>query len=560
MFEPKRLLALALVASPLAGQDRITVLEATAAGGATIRSWDEANPAGAPTTVLTDVVIRPVEITNRTQQDAFDPDRPRLGVRLGVPTLELPGGGRILRYSRLGGARWGFVLVSSSGVASVLHEIAGVGAGGLEDPYEPRIGIAPDGRHASFATVAGALHLARLDGGVWPSSGAPTRPIPLPAGVAVEPFSMTPGTASLFYVTDDDRVRRCALVDGALPQDVTPAGGPRLKDELALSGDGSKLVFLYGPRDLYTIYLVGDAGPAQALPPPPAKYEEPGYLPDVVGGPELMLDETGGKLLYTDATIRDEIYLLDIATGATTHVTSDPNFMPYIGVGILPAFTAGELVLAVGDPIGFDWFAATTSSDVVRNLTRTGPVPRPYDVGSLVPLAGYRAPSGAVLSFEAAGPSLARARRIDPASATDVVVAGALDDVPRLGGTFSSTAFVRLGGTQGDMLLDAATAAPRIPGPPGVVLSNEIVGPGGGYGMFVASLENDPTGAVVPILDVFGAGLIALPAEVGLLQFVLTRAGGALLNGTTLRHLGNGRVTPITGGPGTRIVLSGVSG
>ena len=44
------------------------------------------------------------------------------------------------------------------------------------------------------------------------------------------------------------------------------------------------------------------------MPPPPAKYEEPGYLPDTIGGPELMLDHAGTTLLYTDSTIRDEIY------------------------------------------------------------------------------------------------------------------------------------------------------------------------------------------------------------------------------------------------------------
>ena len=53
--------------------------------------------------------------------------------------------------------------------------------------------------------------------------------------------------------------------------------------------------------------------------------------------------------------------------------------------------------------------------------------------------------------------------------------------------------------------------------------------------------------------------LVVMPPESALRQIVLTRAGGALLNGKTLRYVAPGVTATLNSTAATRIVLSGAS-
>ena len=62
---------------------------------------------------------------------------------------------------------------------------------------------------------------------------------------------------------------------------------------MAIPGDGTVVAFLYGPRNQWTLWLLGEIGGPVQLSPPPSKYEDPGYLPEGSGHPGLLLNDDG---------------------------------------------------------------------------------------------------------------------------------------------------------------------------------------------------------------------------------------------------------------------------
>jgi hypothetical protein len=541
---------LAFVAGGLAAQDALTLAEGATPATLTIRELDEQQIQAPGRVVLRDAELLPIEFTHRTHANAGRRDRPRLADRLGARRIELPGGGKVFRYRLQGGQRWGFLLVTARGAALPLLELAGTGATGTGDPFTDRIGIAPDGLHAALLAQDGRLWLARCDGSTFASTGTPARAIATSA--LPEPLSLTPGRTSLFFVTADDRVWRCALADHAQPQDVTPPSQPnaRAKDEFALSGDGTAAVFLYGPRDpvdAQRLHLVRDAGPSLALPPPPGKYEEPGYLPEVSVGPRLLLNDDATRLLYVDSSSRDEWFLLDVgAATATTQITGDHNFQPYIGQGLLPGFRANTVLVAIGDPDRFDLYVATTGNAPVVNLTQTnGNTTRPFASGALVPRASLTLDGGVELVSEQS-PAGLRLRAVDPLAARQAVLLDGLLAPPEHGTGTAPAVLVRT--TAGDRQLEADGAL-RLVAPPGLALQREV-----GHPAF--SMFRVVAGAQAAVLfRLPGGGLLALPPETGLQQAVLT-GQGLVLDGATLRYFAPGVGATLAAGP-VRQVLSG---
>ena len=175
----------------------------------------------------------------------------------------------------------------------------------------------------------------------------------VPTITAVLAPSVMVGRTHVFYETGGpSRLWRVAMADGGIPSEHTPprAATDTLRAGITMSGDGSKIAFLSGPRNRWSIYQLGETGTWQLLPAAPAKYEEPGYLPEGSGHPNFLLNQDGSRLFYLDSTISDETFLMD-TTGAlpTLHITEDTIFQPTIGVHILPAFIAGSLVVAIGN-------------------------------------------------------------------------------------------------------------------------------------------------------------------------------------------------------------------
>lgn len=546
MSRPLVIAALVLTA-PLAAQSTISLLEGPTPTALSLRAVPEATPAAAGRTVLGGIEILDVEITNRTQQQQLRTDRPRRQTDGGLPRIELPGNGRLLRYRDGAKNRYGLVWVDATGDAHVVLEIAGLGGGG--DPFLPRFGVANDGQHAAIATTGGALWVVRLDGGTYASTGSTSRMVT--TGV-LDPRSICVGTTHLWAVTAAGALLRCPLSDGGVPSDVTPSFtlGSQMKETMAPAGDGMSVCFLYGPKHSESLWQIGTQGAAVKLPPPPAHYEEPAYLPDVVGGPLLALNDDGTRLLYTDATSRDEIYVLD-TTGATptTQLTSDANFEPYIGTGVWPSFVADVVTLAIGDVNAFDWIDGGTASPLVSNITLTAPqTSPPFSPGVLVPTAGYRLSGGTVLTAELVGGSQ-RLRAVDPLGNSTGIVANALRDEPALGrGPSGTTVLVPSFG--GDLLVDPALQV-EVQGPAGVELSPESAPPGGGWSVLVARV---PAGPAAAVLRLAGGALLAIP-DPALSQALATPGGNLVLDGVKLVHLAPGATTTLSSAP-LRFVLS----
>ena len=533
-------------------QTSLSFLEGSTPSDLRLVVVDEARPASPSRIALSQLSVVGVEITNRTSHLALRADRPRLLTQHGVPRVELPGNGRLLRYALRGGARWGFVWIRPDGAPTVLLELAGVGAGLVQDPFADRFGVAPDGRHVAMITAAGELHLARLDGSVYASSGVPARRVQ--AAAPVERISVCVGPTHVFFQTTDARVWRCPFTEDGVPVDLTPATsqGIPLQPEMAPSGDGTAAVFVHGPPNLELLYLVKSQGPAVALAVSPAHYESAGYLPAAQGGPRLLLDEDGSRLLYTSRTISPEIYLLD-TTGATAtnHITADANFEPYIGTGIRPEFVGDTVVLAVGDPrFGFDWISADTGSTGVVNITATTLIGPPYWPGTLWPYDAGRVASGVVLVDEIDLVAGRRLRRVDAAIGRSALVATRLRAAPQLcrASGAPNLLFQSLGGDQ----LMSAALSPLVVGPVGVWIA-----PGsdlaGGSSVFVAAL---PTGPSAAILLLPGGGLLPLPPDPVLQQAAVTPAGALVLSGSRLWYARPGLSTAVPTMGSIRVVLS----
>ncbi len=547
----RALVTLPTLCSVLAAQS-ITWLEGPGQGAFALRTVAEATPDAPPSSVLTGLTILPIEITGRTRHQDLDPTRARRLDVQGLVRVELPDGGRLLAYRR-GTTDFGFLRVGADGTANAVLEAPGPGG----TPFVDRIGVGADGRFGAVADVnLPRLSILRLDGGVFASTNRPWRTVTTSS--LIEAQAVMVGATHVFFATDDERLWRCPLVDGGVPQDITPPpiAGARLKSEMAMSGDGRTVAFLYGVQPNFGIYLAHEALPTRRLPLQDAKYEEPGYLPEFATGPRLLLDATGASLLFVDATIRDEAYLLD-TTGARAmvHVTGDANFQPYIGAVILPVFAQSVLFLGVGNPDHHDVYAAAAGVPSVVNLTQTnGNTRAPFGEGILVPENVAFTTSGQMLVAEHTGTSPSRVRRLDFATGTSIIVA---DDLAGLHATAAAPPGIApdllLRGPSGDLLLETTNGTPRLRAPVGV----EIAAP-----VHLARWSRALTARVGTVSAlVFHANdgsVLALPPTTYGQRAFRTSAGNLLIDGATLLHVDsrNGPRTVQTNGA-TRHVLSG---
>ncbi|MCK5942453.1 MAG: hypothetical protein KAI24_10820 [Planctomycetes bacterium] len=491
----------------------------------------QGTPTAAGTVVLQNVELLPIEITGRYLGQQNDPTRSRLVERHGVSRVELPGNGRLLRYRRNGGALWGFLHVAADGTPRVALELPAFAGG---DPFEDRIGVSRDGSHFAASELQGGLRIVRLDGQTYASTGRFDRLVD--AALLLEPASVMVGDQVVWYQTELQQVRYCALVDNAVPVDVSPPPqpNPRLKDQMAMSGDGSAVVYLYGPQNLQQLHFVRVGQPVVVLPPAPSKYEEPDYLPEGSGSLELMLNGDGSRLLFVDSDVRDEVYLLDTAgVLPTLHITDDPIFQPYIGVHILPGFAADVLTVAIGDPDLMDWYRAALdpAGGSVVNLTATGSATMPFPEGTLDPLDGIER-DGVRLLVEQDG-ALRRVRWIDPVTgATGVQHAQVVGDVrvaTTVDGTLSDTDYVvpTLGG---DVLHVANGGVGALPA--GFALDAVAIGP-----YYRASKVEWGAGLSVPVFYLPTGEALFGTIQASIDQVCPQSDGGSVIVGLQLRHV-----------------------
>jgi hypothetical protein len=525
-----------LLALPLAAQT-ITFAEGTP-GSLSIVTVSEANPNGPDTVVLANVELLPIETTGRTLAQELDAAVSRRTTRHGIVRVELPGGGRLFRYRRSAGQFYGFVHVVADGAARVVLEQPAVGPQ-LIDPFFDRIGVAPDGLHAAIALANGGMFVVRLDGGMFVSTGTAARQV-VPNGSDVVPASVMVGASVVYFQLDPGTVQvmRCLLADGSLPIDVSPPVqvGAITKDQMAMARDGSRCVFLYGPQQQQRLWQVGTTGPSSVLPPLPSKYEEPGYLPEAAGEPAMLLNDTGTRLFFIDADVRDELSLLDL-TGLlpSLQITESTIFQPYIGSHILPRFAADKLTVAIGDPAAMDWFRVELQAGggMVTNLTGTGSLMQPFPSGVLNPTQTAAA-NGQWLITEnnAAGQQL---RQLDPVTGANALVQQSLVGAPEIGGSNAGTPDVLVRGSGGEALYSGVGGGLLGVLPPGLTLTPPAQGP-----LFAATWVALPNQWGAAAFYLPNGTLFTGPLEFDLKQLSPTLAGGVVVVGNPLRYLAPG--------------------
>jgi hypothetical protein len=432
------------------------------------------------TLLMQGVEFLPIEMSGRVASQDLQTDAARREERNGMTRLELPGGRRVFAYRRNGGQTWGFLLVESTGSARIALELPGIGAASTASPFADRVAIDRQGTHLCVVATLGGMHVVRLDGTRFASTGSPVRFVATPSNALR--MSLMVGATHAFYVSGNGRVWRMPLADLGVPTDCTPTGNATAtaKDEIALSGDGTKAVFLHGPSNsLLRLYMLDSANAPVLLPPPASKYEEPGYLPEGSGDLRLLLNHDGSRLFYIDGVIRDESHLLD-TTGALgdLQITQDSIFQPYIGIHILPSFKGNQLIASIGDPNQMDWFVADLSAtgNTVRNATGTGSLAQPFPPGALIPsklgMAGGRALISDVSPLDSTRQTL---RMLDPQTATTTVLHQDLDGPIVAGVSTGATPDLVVPGP-GDRLYSGSTGALIAAAPAGIQLDAPVAG------------------------------------------------------------------------------------
>jgi hypothetical protein len=331
-----------------------------------------------------------------------------------------------------------------------------------------------------------------------------------------------------------------------------------LKPLLAMSGDGSAIACLYGPRNLWSIFLLRETGTSLLLPPPPSKYEEPNYLPEGTGQPVLLLDASGNRLFYIDAVVRDESYLLDVnGVLPTLHITDDPVFQPYIGIHILPAFAQSTLYVAIGDLNLMDWYRVELNANggAVTNLTGTGSLLQPFPAGTLLPAEATMAGSK-LLATEIAPSQQLQLRAIDPLTATSQVLFSDLTAEPTAGSAFTGAPDLLVSGQNGDRLFAGGTGLLFAAAPAGIQLTPPNRGP-----MFSATWVHLAGGLGIAAFYLPNGTVIPGPIDSNVTQLVMTAAGGCFWNGPVLRYFAPGVFSTLNlPAANVRICISGAGG
>lgn len=500
----------------------------------------ENNPTAPGSIVVQNIQLLPIEITGRYVGQESDASKSRRLDRNSMVRVELPYGGRLFRYRRAAGAHWGFLHVAGDGATRVVLERPGASNA---DPFEDRIGVARDGSHFAVPLLTGGVFIVRLDGNNYASTGLPNRLVA--GGSIAEPTSVMVGDQVVWFQDEQLHVYRCGLSDGTAPVDVSPPpqANAILKDQMAMAGDGSRVVYLYGPQQQQRLWTANLTSTASVLPPPPSKYEDPGYLPEEPGSPALMLSQDGSRVFYIDSDVRDELYLLDVTgTLPPLHITDDPIFQPYIGAHILPGFIANDLTVAIGDPNMMDWFQATLTAGggTVTNLTGTGSPAQPYPEGAIAPQTLVRN-QGVAYAVEQGATAL-QLRRIDLLTGAQTVLHNDLVAAPERGASTGSDADLIVHTTQGDRLYSTSSPTPLYAIPPGLTLSPSARGPN----LSVVGVRLTGTNWVVPAFYLPNGTYVTGSLEVDIEQLCATNADGVVVvTATAIRYLAPGIATPM---------------
>lgn len=300
--------ALALALPGWAGE--VAVFEIGAGGSGSVRTYDEqtgvlvSSPAE-----LTDIRLLPLEVNRRTSLEEFLPGRARLARDIPLASrVVLPAGqGSIYHYSRDVGdttLAFGFFRVTLAGRAELLHELPGIGVGAVDDPFVPRVAIAPSGDAMLVVTLIPAGgNVLELD-----FSGTPQV---IDRTAALPPRRCYPQSLVLSDTWGVCGIKRAALRFDrsagaqAQPLDFGALPVPNVFSGTAvLSQNGQWCAITAGSSiralDVYAFDAHGVAGIAT---PAPMAISGAGYLPEADDGPHLAVADDGATCAWRSEPI-----------------------------------------------------------------------------------------------------------------------------------------------------------------------------------------------------------------------------------------------------------------
>lgn len=372
-----------------APQDRIELFADLAGPGGALVALSETSGAAAPAPFkLAELAFLPIDFQGREEVHALLPTSPRyLDDVPGASRIALPGvGGMLYRYARVaedGSLRFGFLRVAPDGALAPVAEVEGSGGSGADDPYWPRVAIAPDGRTLLAATRQAAggdvLEIDLVDRGVIDRTTNLPPLVWKVGGLAFgDGFGVAVSNRGLFRFDSapDARAQRVAL------------GSPApnwYSGELVTSPNRAWVATTAGASELAAhVFVLAKTGLARRVTEAAAHLSGAGFLPDALGGPFLAVTDDGGAAAWRVEGATREVFLGKVTPPPGQHpvqVSSDLYFTDTLDeVVTVLAAQVGKFLFAVGARgtggaiENADVFLVTldaTGAPVFENVTRT---------------------------------------------------------------------------------------------------------------------------------------------------------------------------------------------
>lgn len=340
-----------------------------------------------------------IERSGRTPVSDLDSDDGQIvPVGAGAVALQLPGQAatRVFHYQRPAEQMFGFFAVRGDGTVASLIERSGLGASKTVDPFDPIVGVAPDGATIAIAasdpksgpTGLGDAWLIRVDG-VPLANGQSTFELTGAQFLEVDATSLTFFDDRLYLITDNG-IETAPMDGSALPSALAlpSTGGVPIEEyasEFVRSADHSTLAILAGADETHLdLFRVDLGGLVTNVSQNPQPFAEPGFLPEETDGPHLALSPNGDFVAYEiDFPLGNELYVQPfVPGGAAHHLTPDPQFDQSIDQmsGIL---TGGSFVrfLAASGQQNSDLYRSSLpvlGAPILKNLTQTSGAEDPF--------------------------------------------------------------------------------------------------------------------------------------------------------------------------------------
>lgn len=349
-----------LTVLPVAQAGGVVVFEGPSGGAGNVRVYDELTGAlvSAPV-ALQGVAFVGFDHTGHTRLTERVGDLPRWRDDVpGAARIALPfDGGSLYHYRRAqgeGGTVFGYAHVTRDGDARALLEVAGIGAGGIGDPFLGRVGVSPnaDAFLAATAVEAGG-NLLEVTLGPTPSvidrtSDQPPRRFGGESLALGESFGVAVCARGIlrFDRAGTAPAKPVAFLAGQAPS--------YFSGQLVLSGNAQWAATTAGSgSSALHVFCFDATGIARRATTTPTALSGAGFLPLVEDGPHLAVSDDGSQCAWRTEGATTEAFTRRLQSPPTVgaqFLTSDLNFLDTLDeVGVLYFRASGALSMAVGE-------------------------------------------------------------------------------------------------------------------------------------------------------------------------------------------------------------------